>query len=208
MLSVGLTGSVGSGKSTVARIWAEAGVPVVSADDLARKAVEPGTRGLKEVVAAFGEGVLSEGGTLDRKALGSRVFRDAGERRKLEQILHPRIRELRDAWLERQRSAGAPLVVSEIPLLFETGLESDFDVTVLVDAPADVRLQRVMQSRELDEDEARRIMEAQADDAVKRERADVVLDNEGGLQDLKVRALALLDLLRGRAVGDRRREEA
>lgn len=208
MLSVGLTGSVASGKSTVARIWAEAGVPVVSADRLAREAVEPGSRGLEEVIEAFGEEILSEDGTLDRGALRDRIFRDEDERRRLERILHPRIRELREAWLERQREAGASLVVSEIPLLFETGLETSFDVTVLVDAAADLRLRRLMETRSLKEEEARRIMEAQMEDAIKRELADFVLRNDAGLQDLRVRALALLDLLRARAARGRTPERA
>lgn len=205
MLSVGLTGSVASGKSTVARIWSEAGVPVVSADRLSREAVKPGSEGLREVVKAFGPEVLSDDGSLDRGALRDRIFRNEEARSRLEAILHPRIRELRDAWLERRRQEGAPLVVSEIPLLFETGLETSFDVTVVVDAGADVRLRRLIESRSLDEDEARRIMEAQMDDAVKRELADFVLRNDGGLQDLRVRALALLDLLRARAAGEQER---
>lgn len=199
MLSVGLTGSVASGKSTVARIWAEAGVPVVSADRLSRQAVEAGSEGLSEVVEAFGSAILAEDGTLDRAALRERVFRDEEARRRLEEILHPRIRELRESWLDEQRRSGAELVVSEIPLLFEVGLETSFDVTVVVDAPADLRLRRLMASRDLEEDEARRIMEAQMEDAVKRELADFVLRNDAGLQDLRVRALTLLDLLQARA---------
>ncbi len=202
MLSVALTGNVASGKSTVARLWREAGVAVVSADDLARTATEPGSEGLDEVVEAFGEDVLAEDGRLDRAALRDVVFRDDEARRRLEEILHPRIRALRDAWMEGRRAEGARLVVSEIPLLFETEMEGEFDVTVLVDAPRGERLRRLVEDRGLEADEAERIMDAQMDPDEKRRRADLVVENDGTLQDLRTRALVILDLLRARAAGE------
>lgn len=202
MLSVALTGNVASGKSTVARLWREAGVAVVSADDLARTATEPGSEGLDEVVEAFGEDVLAEDGRLDRAALRDVVFRDDEARRRLEEILHPRIRALRDAWLEERRAEGARLVVSEIPLLFETEMEGEFDLTVLVDAPRGERLRRLVEDRGLEAGEAERIMDAQMDPDEKRRRADLVVENDGTLQDLRTRALVILDLLRARAAGE------
>lgn len=202
MLSVALTGNVASGKSTVARLWREAGVAVVSADDLARTATEPGSEGLDEVVEAFGEDVLAEDGRLDRAALRDVVFRDDEARRRLEEILHPRIRALRDAWMEGRRAEDARLVVSEIPLLFETEMEGEFDVTVLVDAPRGERLRRLVEDRGLEADEAERIMDAQMDPDEKRRRADLVVENDGTLQDLRTRALVILDLLRARAAGE------
>lgn len=206
MLDVGLTGSVASGKSTVAEVWREAGVPVVSADELARRVVEPGTVGLRRVVEAFGEGVLNEDGSLDRAALRNRVFRDEEERRRLEEILHPLIAERRARWMEEVEKEGAPLAVAEIPLLFEAGLEEDFDVVVVVDAPAEERLRRLMYDRGLEEEEARRMMDAQMEAEEKRRRADFVLDNEGDIADLRIAAAALLDRLLSRADGDTRRE--
>lgn len=202
MLSVALTGNVASGKSTVARLWREAGVAVVSADDLARTVTEPGSEGLRQVVEAFGEDVLAEDGRLDRAALRDVVFRDDEARRRLEEILHPRIRALRDAWMEGRRAEGARLVVSEIPLLFETEMEGEFDVTVLVDAPRGERLRRLVEDRGLEADEAERIMDAQMDPDEKRRRADLVVENDGTLQDLRTRALVILDLLRARAAGE------
>ena len=199
LLAVGLTGNVASGKSTVARIWAEAGVPVVSSDVLAREVVEPGTPGLEEVVEAFGEGVRASDGTLDRDALRRRVFRDPDQRRRLEGLLHPRITELREEWMARQTSAGAELVVAEIPLLFEVGRQGDCDLTVLVDAPEAVRLRRICQQRGLEEEEAYAIMSAQMDPQEKRRRADYVLDNTGSLDELRQGALELLAELRARA---------
>jgi dephospho-CoA kinase len=199
VISVALTGNVAAGKSAVASAWAELGVPVVSADDLARRAVEPGTSGLARVLEAFGDGVRSAEGTLDRSALRARVFVDDAARRRLEEILHPEIWALRAAWLEKRRSEGVPLAVAEIPLLFETGREGDFDVTVLVDAPPDVRLRRLVEQRGLSDEEARRIMAAQMDPALKRARAHHVLENAGTPDELERSAVALLSRLRQRA---------
>jgi dephospho-CoA kinase len=199
VISVALTGNVAAGKSAVAGVWAELGVPVVSADDLARRAVEPGTEGLARVLETFGDGVRAADGTLDRGALRARVFCDEAARQRLEEILHPEIWALRSAWLEARRGEGVPLVVAEIPLLFETGRERDFDVTVLVDAPADVRLRRLVERRGLAEDEARRILAAQSDPALKRARAHHVLDNAGTPTELERGAVALLSSLRERA---------
>ena len=196
MVSVALTGSVGSGKSEVARIWASAGVPVVSADELSRRVVEPGSEGLAEVLQAFGDGVLGPDGSIDRARMRSRVFQDETARRRLEGILHPRVRELREAWIGERRAEESPLAVSEVPLLFEVGLDSEFDVVVVVDTPEEERLSRVVRGRGLEEAEVRLIMAAQMDPREKRQRADHVLVNEGSLDDLRHRALALLAQLR------------
>lgn len=199
MMTVGLTGNVASGKSLVARIWAEASVPVISADDLAREVVRPGTDGLREVIDAFGAQVLKKDGTLDRDAVRRRVFDDARARHELEDILHPRILALRHAWLERMRGEDRELVVAEVPLLFEAHLQDDFDVTVVVHSPAEIRLQRLIDYRGLRRSEARAIMAAQGDPEAKLLSADEVLLNDGSPADLKARALELLERLRQRA---------
>ena len=199
MIKVALTGNVASGKSTVARIWEEAGVPVIRADDLAREVVAPGTGGLAAVVEAFGPEVLAPDGSLDRDLMRERVFRDQDARRLLEELLHPRIRACRDQEIRRLREVGHPLVVAEIPLLFETGTEGEYEVVVIVDAPEEERLRRLATDRALSPGQARRIMAAQMPAAGKRERAHFVLDNDSTLEDLEVRARALLDLLRARA---------
>ncbi len=199
MMTVALTGNAGAGKSTVADIWEGAGVPVVRADDLARAAVAPGSDGLAEVVAAFGPEVLMADGSLDRAALRDRIFRDEKERIRLERILHPRIGVLRERWVARWRKEGALLAVAEIPLLFEAGLEGDYDVVVCVDAPGDVRLERLVNDRGLKEEEARRIMGTQIPAEEKRRGALFVLDNDGSREELEKRSLALLDFLRARA---------
>ena len=196
MLSVALTGNVASGKSTVAEQWAAVGVPVISADDLSRRAVEPGTPGLHAVVQAFGEQLLKADGTLDRGALGDLVFSDEDARARLESILHPIIWRLRDLWLEERRAEGATLVVSEIPLLFEVDRQGDFDAVVLVDAPDEQRLRRLVESRGIGSDDARRIMAAQMDPAAKRAKADFVIGNDGTPDELRAAAADVLRQLR------------
>jgi len=202
MYKVALTGNVASGKSTVAAVWAESGVPVVSADVLAREAVKPGTPGLEAVRRAFGEAIIGPDGMLDRAALGSLVFRDDESRRRLEAILHPLIHGLRDVWLAAKRVEGAPLVVCEIPLLFEIGLERDFDHVVFVDAPDAERLRRLVELRGMAPDEAGRVMAAQMDPAVKRSRADSVLANTGSRDDLRRDSGRLLQELRAKSAGE------
>jgi dephospho-CoA kinase len=199
MLKVALTGNVGSGKSTVARIWSDTGIPVVRADDLAREVVAAGSEGLARVVEEFGGDVLQADGSLDRISLRERVFRDPGDRTRLEGILHPLIRSLRDDWVTGHEAGGTPMVVAEIPLLYEVGLEKDFDAVVLVVAPPLERLRRLMADRGLEKDEASRILAAQMPTEEKLPLADYVLENGGSVEDLEIRCLALLDLLRARA---------
>lgn len=198
MLSVAVTGNIASGKSSLLRAWARAGVPVISADDLAREVVEPGTDGLREVARVFGKDVLGPDGQLDRGRLRDRVFRDEDARRKLESILHPRIRDLREGWLREQRRRGMELVAAEIPLLFETGYARGVDVTIVVHAPPAVRLERLVRVRGLDAEEAARIMGTQADARDTRAMADYVIRNDGTPAELEQRALELLARLRAR----------
>jgi len=196
MIEIGLTGNVAAGKSSVARVWAAAGVPVLDADLLARETVAPGSEGLAEVVRAFGAEILTPAGELDRSRMREKAFRDPAVRLRLEAILHPRIRELRRRWVEACRDEGRDLVVSEVPLLFEGGLEDDFDLVVLVDASEAERLRRLVEDRGIPEDEARRIMESQGDPEEKRRRSDRVLTNHGSIEALQAAALKLLAELR------------
>ena len=199
MVIVGLTGNVAAGKSTVAELWRDAGVPVASADRLARTAVEPGSDALAEIVDLFGTGVLNEDGSLDRAAVRRRVFRDEEALRSLEAIVHPEVRRLRDEWTEDRRAEGAPLVVWEIPLLFETGMEAEVDVVVVVDAPADVRRRRIVETRGMTGEEAEAVMAAQQPAEAKRSRADVVLNNGEGRAALAAAATEVLRGLRSRS---------
>ena len=197
MLVVGLTGNVAAGKSAVAELWRGAGVPVVSADELARAAVAPGTEALAGIAELFGPGVIRDDGMLDRAAVRGIVFRDEEALRALEAIVHPEVRRLRDEWTTEQREAGAEVVVWEIPLLFETGMEGEVDVVVVVDASAGVRRRRIVETRGLTETEAEAVMAAQLAAGEKRRRADVVVENAGTREELAARAAEVLGVLRG-----------
>jgi dephospho-CoA kinase len=187
MLVVGLTGNIGSGKSTVARLLEVRGVPVIDADVLARDAVAPGSPALATIIARFGASVRAADGSLDRAALRKIVFANAADRAALDAIVHPVVKARRDALLERQRESGAAVVVCDIPLLFETGIEREFDVIILVDAPRDVRLTRIEHDRALSRDEALAMIDAQLPAEGKRARSSYVIDNDDTLETLRTR---------------------
>jgi len=191
LFRAGLTGNVASGKSSVARVWERLGAEVVDADELARRAVQPGSRALRRITERFGDDVLAEDGSLDRDAMRRRVFSDPDARRELESIVHPEVARLRAEEEARLRRQGARIVVHSIPLLFEVGLTEEFDAIVLVDAPADMRVERLVRDRGLDEDEAWAVVRAQMPAAEKRERADRVIDNDGSLEELERKARAV-----------------
>ena len=188
MLKVGLTGNIAAGKSTVADVWRSMGATVVDADDLARRAVEPGTPAHAAIAREWGTWVLEDGGALDRAALRQIVFADPDARERLEGIVHPAVAALRDEHYRDAETRGEKLVVADIPLLFEVGMADDFDVVVLVDAPEETRLARLVHDRGLDADEARRMIAAQMPSELKRARADVVIQNTGTRGDLQDRA--------------------
>jgi dephospho-CoA kinase len=188
MFRVGLTGNIASGKSTVARVWARLGAAIIDADVLARRAVEPGMPAFRRIVETFGPDVLAADGRLDRAALRRIVFRDPAARARLEAIVHPEVARLREEEEAALAARGAEIVVHDVPLLFEVGLEDAFDVVVLVDAPEAIRLERLVRDRGLDEAEARHMIDAQMPAAEKRGRADYIIDNDGTLQDLESRA--------------------
>jgi dephospho-CoA kinase len=192
LIRIGLTGNIAAGKSVVAAAWEQAGVPVVRADDLARQAAGRGSAPLRAIAARFGAGLVREDGELDRDRLREIVFRDPEARRDLEGILHPAIRALRAEWIEGRRAEGASLVASEVPLLYELGMEDEFDVVVVVDAPEPLREERLVRDRGLVPAEARRIIASQGSPKAKREKADYVLENVGTEEDLHRAALALL----------------
>lgn len=183
----GLTGGIGSGKSTVAEMLEEYGVPVVSADELSRMVVAPGSRGLADVVEAFGPEVLDEKGELDRKRMGQIVFTTPERRRQLEAILHPRIRERYEQVLDALEKAGHPVMVYEVPLLFEKKLDQQDEMkgVILVTATTDTRMARVKARDSLTTDDVLARMRAQMPEQEKRARADYIIHNDGDLDDLR-----------------------
>ncbi len=188
MLVVGLTGGIGSGKSTVAERFAARGVPVIDMDAIARELTAPGRPALDEIAAAFGPDILEPGGGLDRAALRRKIFADPGARRRLEAILHPRIR----AEVERRlRELDVPYAVVVIPLLVESGQRDLVDRVLVVDAPEDLQVRRAMARDGIGADEARAVLAAQAGRRERLAAADDVIANDGGLDALD-RAVAAL----------------
>ncbi|MER5554389.1 dephospho-CoA kinase [Streptomyces sp. NPDC002793] len=183
MLKVGLTGGIGAGKSEVSRLLARYGAVLIDADRIAREVVEPGTPGLTAVVEAFGPGVLTPDGSLDRPALGSIVFADPERLATLNAIVHPLV-GARSAELERAAGPGA-VVVHDVPLLTENGLAPLYDLVVVVDAKPATQLDRLVRLRGMTESDARARMAAQATREERLALADLVVDNDGPLEDLE-----------------------
>ncbi|MFL6123848.1 dephospho-CoA kinase [Actinophytocola sp.] len=188
MLRVGLTGGIGSGKSTVAGRLGEHGAVVIDADRIAREVVEPGTQGLAEVRAAFGDSVISRG-ALDRAKLAAKVFSDEAARATLNGIVHPRIRARTTELMAA--AADDAIVVHDVPLLVEAHMGSAYHLVLVVDAPSDVRVRRVVEYRGMAEEDARARIRAQASAADRRAAADVWLDNSGTPDEV----LAVVDAL-------------
>ena len=183
MLLVGLTGGIGAGKSTVARLLAERGAVVIDADELARRAVAIGSSGFERVLRTFGSDILAPDGAIDRTRLGAIVFADPDRRRTLEAIVHPEVARLFVEALEPYRGTDR-VVVYTVPLLVERGMADAFDVVVVVVAGVDRRVERVVSHRGLEPDEVRARIAAQVTDEERAAVADVLLDNDGDLEHL------------------------
>ena len=192
MRIVGLTGGIGSGKSTFSGLLRARGAAVIDADRLARDAVAPGSPGLLEVVRAFGEEVLDPDGALDRKRMAARVFADPAARQRLEAIVHPRVRDAMAAEVQRLSGAGASLVIYDVPLLYEAGRERDVEAVVVVWAPHEAQLARLAARDGLSSAEAEARISAQLPLDEKARRADFVVVNDGTLEALSAKADALL----------------
>ena len=175
---LGLTGGVGMGKSTAARLLKKAGLPVVDSDDLAREAVQPGTKGLAEIVDEFGEGFLKADGLLDRDKMASTVFQDEAARKRLEAIIHPRVRTVWEKQIDQWREQKRPVGVVVIPLLFEVDLQDSFDAVLCVACTANTQRAR-LRERNWDDAQITARIAAQMDIAQKMDLADHVLWNEG-----------------------------
>lgn len=183
---VALTGGIGAGKSTVCRLFARLGIPILDADEIARELVAPGRPALEDIRGAFGDQILARDGTLDRSKLRATVFADAESRKRLEAILHPRVYE------EMQRRAAglnAPYAVFCIPLLVESGRAHLFQRVMVVDAPPDLQLRRIMSRDQLTVQEAEAIIRSQASRAERLAVADVVLVNDSDLGALEQQVL-------------------
>ncbi len=193
----GLTGGIASGKSTVARLLSERGIPIVDADLLAREVVLPGAPASRAIREAFGPSVFAADGSLDRKALGAIVFADASRRAELNAIVHPAVSELALRRFAEHEARGAELVGYEVPLLFENGLDAVFRPTVLVAVDEATQVARLMARDGSTEADARQRIGAQWPLAKKLERATIVVWNDGSPEELAAKVDALVAELRG-----------
>jgi dephospho-CoA kinase len=201
MLRVGLTGGIGSGKSTVSARLAELGAVVLDADKAARAVVEPGTPGLAAITAAFGAGVLAADGSLDRARLAAIVFNDEAALGRLNAITHPLIREWIAAAEEAAIRAGGDdvVLVHDVALLAEWGRAKEFDLVIVVDVPAETQLERLTGPRGMAEEQARARMAAQATREERLAVADIVIDNSGSREELDRRVDEVWGELQARA---------
>jgi dephospho-CoA kinase len=187
MLLVGLTGNIGSGKSTVAQMLSERGATIIDADVLARRAVELGTPAFGKIVARWGSSILAPDGHLDRAALRRVVFGDHAQLEELNQIVHPEVERLRVRLIDQAKRRGDQVVVCDIPLLFERHMTDRFDRIVLVYSHRAIRLERLVKERGLRETEAMDMIAAQMPAELKRARADFIIENDGTFAQLERR---------------------
>jgi dephospho-CoA kinase len=186
MRLIGLTGNIASGKTAVADLFAARGAVIVDSDILARKAVSKGSPALDAIVNKWGKEVLDDEGNLDRSSLRHIVFDNQADLDALNEIVHPEVARLRGIEIAAARQRGVSVLVSVIPLLFESNLADKFDSIVLVDAPRSLRLERIVRDRDVEEAEAMKMIASQMPADLKRARADYVIENFGSFEDLEV----------------------
>lgn len=190
---IGLTGGIASGKSTISNIFKEVGWPVIDADQTARQVVMPGSLGLAQIVSRFGSQVLQPDGTLDRATLGSMVFDDPQNLSDLDQIEHPLIMAAIDKQLAGFKKQGLPVVVLDVPLLFETGMDQECDLTVLAVVDRKTQLERLMKRDHCSKAAALKRINAQMSLEEKMRRADVTIDNNGSLAQTRLQVAKLVE---------------
>lgn len=185
MKIIGLTGGIGSGKSTVAQLFAEEGFPLIDADVIAREVVAAGQPALQELADVFGADILEPSGELNRQLLAQRAFVDRETTDKLNAITHPRIQQRTQELFDEYRAKGVEAVIYDMPLLVDNGLDRAMDWVIVVDVAADERVRRVVEYRGLDEEDAQRRVKAQIPDGLRLAAADSVIDNNAAIENLK-----------------------
>ena len=185
MLLIGLTGGIGSGKSTVAAMLRDQGIRVVDADQIAREVVEPGQPALAELVEVFGQGILNDDGSLNRQELANRAFATEEATNALNTITHPRIEQETQRQFDLAAAEKENFLVYDMPLLVERGLHEEMDMVIVVHTDIEERVRRLVEHRGLDEDDVRRRMSHQVDDVTRLASADVLIDNNGSVDHLR-----------------------
>lgn len=196
MLVVGLTGGIASGKSTVSRMFEQAGIPVICSDELAREVVRPGSPGLAEIRRIFGKDVLDDEGGLDREAMARLVFQDRSQRKLLESIIHPKVEEEQNKRLKALESKGHSVVVIDVPLLYEVGWERFVDLVVVVYAPRQVQEERLLNRDGMSSADARSRLDAQMSIDEKRRLADRLVDNGNTLEHTRRQVATIIEELK------------
>jgi dephospho-CoA kinase len=188
MLKIGLTGGIGSGKTTISNLFAELGVPVIDMDIIARQLVMPGQAALQEIIATFGNGIRSKSGELDRNKLRKLIFADERKRKQLEAILHPRIRQTVD---KRLSELTYPYCIIVIPLLFETGRQDTIDRILVIDTSVEDQIKRTMDRDDVDQEQVKRIISSQVDRQTRLNHADDIIHNTDDISSLSSQVSAL-----------------
>ncbi|MGB0867492.1 MAG: dephospho-CoA kinase [Granulosicoccaceae bacterium] len=191
MLKIGLTGGIASGKSTVAKLFESLDVPVIYADKIAREVVKPGSEGLRAIAQQFGDEIIDDSGSLDRRQLREIIFSDQNKKELLESILHPLIRKQSDDLESQARLAGHPYVIFEIPLLLETNRHKDMDRVLVVDVSAETQIARVVARDKSSAEAAKKILAMQSSRADRLAIADDVIENEGEIDRLELAVQSL-----------------
>ena len=199
MLVVGLTGGIASGKSTVSRMFREAGIPVICADDLAHEAVKPGSDALDEIRRTFGDEFVDSAGNLNRAAMARLVFQDKTERKTLESIIHPRVAEEQGRLLQEFATQGHNIVIVDVPLLYESGQKDFFDMIVVAYVPPEIQIGRLIARDNLSREEAMSRLDAQMPIDEKKSLAGVVIDNTGTVEFTRKQVLEVIKEMRALA---------
>ncbi|WP_291492649.1 dephospho-CoA kinase [Desulfurella sp.] len=196
-MRVGLTGSIATGKSTVANMFRELGAHVIDSDEISHTALKKTQKTHKQIVEVFGESILDENGDIDRKKLGAIVFNDKQKLTLLESIIHPYVqqkrKEIEESILKKEKNA---VIIYDVPLLFEKHLESSFDKTIVVYAKKEIQIERLMKRQNLTYDEALKLINLQMDIEEKKQKADFVIDNSYSLENTKKQVVRLFEKIK------------
>ncbi len=203
MLVVGLTGGIASGKSTVSLMFREAGIPVICADELAHEVVKPGSAALDKIRQTFGDEFIDSEGNLNRAAMARLVFKDKNKRQDLESIIHPRVAEEQGKLIRQFAVQGHNIVVVDVPLLYESGLEDSFDMILVAYVPPEVQIQRLIARDQVTDKEARSRLDAQLPIDKKKKLAGRIIDNTGPVEHTREQVLGIIKELRALAESGR-----